>query len=259
MSMLYVKETLRINNLTKDWRTTRDDFQCVKMKIPTNSTFLKRILSYAEKIEKKLNKGQANSSEERNETTVKIDNLAGLIAEMACKRFLEWRYGKDMIIGQLNDNSKNQIDIMLSNSKTIEVRSSCVKKGIDFALFAKDNKSPNSQYFDVIGPYTNNYKHGEILKDYYMRVLYEGNKENFLKQLQKSEISLFITGGATKAMMEDKNFYQIKHLIPVDGQVQAESEYRAIPLSMSLDAKDFFSVLEKDNDLLVINKVMKRG
>ncbi|MGB4588967.1 MAG: hypothetical protein WBI17_07000 [Clostridiaceae bacterium] len=255
--MSNINEILRINNLPDNLKTSRVDFRCVEIQISTNSTFLKNIQSYAEDIEKKLNKGQANSSEERSEKTVKIDNLAGLIAEMACKNVLEWRYGKNMIFGQLNDNSKNQIDIMLSNNKTIEVRSSFVKNGIDFALFAKDNKSARSQYFDVIGPYTNYYKHGEILKDYYMRVLYEGNKENFLKKLDESKISLFITGGATTAMMEDNNFYQIKHLIPAGGQVQFESDYRVIPLSMSFDAKEFFSVLESDNNLKVINRFTK--
>lgn len=49
----------------------------------------------------------------------------------------------------------NQIDVVWEFnkdlSKTVEVRSSFVKNGLDFGLFVIDN-STNQPYFDIIGP-----------------------------------------------------------------------------------------------------------
>ena len=57
-----------------------------------------------------------------------------------------------------------------------------------------------------------------------MRVLYECDKRNFLDLLKKPVVRLFITGGATKKMMNDSQYYQIKHLMPAGGQVKVESK-----------------------------------
>ncbi len=62
-------------------------------------------------------------------------------------------------------------------------------------------------------------------------------------------IRLYITGGATMRMMQDENFYQIKHLLPAGGQVKEESDYRVIPLAKSLDAEAFLEVLETENGM----------
>ena len=157
-----------------------------------------------------------------------------------------------MIIKPKNNTSHNQIDLKLYNGKTIEVRSSCVRNGIDFAIFSKNIKTSDEQYFDVIGPYSNEYKKCEFFKDYYMRVLYECDKRNFLDLLKKPVVRLFITGGATKKMMNDSQYYQIKHLTPAGGQVKVESDYRVIPLAKSLDINEFFSILERENEKLVV-------
>lgn len=84
-----------------------------------------------------------------------------------------------------------------------------------------------------------------------MRVLYECDKRNFLDLLEGPKLRLYVTGGATKNMMNDVDYYQIKHLTPAGGQVRGESDYRVTPLSRSLDIKEFFAVLEKENDKLV--------
>ena len=157
------------------------------------------------------------------------------------------------IIKPASDTSFNQIDIRLATGKTIEVRSSCVRNGIDFALFAGDQQHPGQQYFDVIGPYSNGYKPGEYLKDYYMRVLYWCDKKNFMSLLNNASITLYITGGATKAMMDDPKIYQEKHLYPAGGQVQVESDYRVIPLGKSLDAKQFFSTISAENGYPILH------
>lgn len=229
----------------------RDEFVCLEINISTDSQWMKRVCSYAQKIVPNLNVGQANSSELRELSIVEIDNLSGVIAEYACEEILRWRYGKNLIVKPQNNTSHNQIDLKLYNGKTIEVRSSCVRNGIDFAIFARNKKVEGEQYFDVIGPYTNGYKKAEMFKDYYMRVLYECDKRNFLDLLEGPKLRLYVTGGATKTMMNDVDHYQIKHLTPAGGQVRVESDYRVIPLAKSLDIKEFFAVIEKENDKLV--------
>lgn len=202
-----------------------------------------------------------------------IDSLSGMIAELACKAVLSWRYGSDKISRPENNSSHNQIDLKLYNGKTIEVRSSCVYNGIDFALFVKNRKKENEQYFDIIGPYVNGYKSEEVYKDYYMRVLYCCDKKDFLRLLEHPEyatvrrknnviwngpvLRLFITGGATRKMMLDPNSVQEKHLIPANGEVAVESDYRVIPLAKSLDISEFFLTLEKQNEGLEVKEELK--
>lgn len=230
----------------------REEFVCLEINISCESQWMKRVCSYAPKVLSNLNVRQANSSEERELNIVEIDNLSGLIAEYACEEILNWRYGKKLIVKPENNTSHNQIDLKLYNGKTIEVRSSCVRNGIDFAIFAQNKHVEGEQYFDVIGPYSNGYKKTELLKDYYMRVLYECDKRNFLNLLEGTTLRLYVTGGATKTMMNDIDYYQIKHLTPAGGQVRIESDYRVIPLARSLDINQFFKVLEKENDKLVV-------
>lgn len=229
------------------YKIDREAFRCLELNIPTAGEWMRRIKEKAGEIEGKLNAGQANSSEKRDALTIKIDNLSGLIAEYACDEILRMYIGKEKIVKPTSENSKNQIDIALDQGKkTIEVRSSCVKNGIDFALFAKPAPGAQKQYFDVIGPYSNQYKPGECEKDYYMRVLYCCEKKNFLKLLEQPTIRLYITGGATKEMMNDKNVYQIKHLVPAGGEVDIESDYRVVPLGKSLDFADFIEKIKAD-------------
>lgn len=225
----------------------RKSFMPMEINIPRDSDFMKRAWKEAGRILPKLNRGQANSSEIRDLTTVELDNLSGIIAEMACKEILDWEYGKEKVERQESETSYNQVDLRLYNGKTIEVRSSCVRNGIDFALFAKKDQESKGQYFDVIGPYSNGYKGGESYKDYYMRVLYVCDKHDFMKLLGQPFLNLWITGGATKAMMMNPDIVQEKHLTPAGGQVKVESDYHVIPLSKSLDIAEFFQILEAEN------------
>lgn len=98
-----------------------------------------------------------------------------------------------------SSNSNNQIDIQLLSGKTIEVRSSCIINGLEFALFSVNRKT-DKQYIDVIGPYYNKaYKKYENIKDYYMRVIYVGETASvFSGVLNGEDVVLYITGGATK-------------------------------------------------------------
>lgn len=231
---------------TKD----RKNFACMELNIPSNGDWIKCVTEYAQRIVPNLNLGQANTSKQRELSIVEIDNLSGIIAESACETILRWQFGEENIIKPPSESSVNQIDIKLKTGRTIEVRSSCVRNGIKFAVFAKDRKNPNQQYFDVIGPYSNGYKQGEQLKDYYMRVLYECDKKQFMSLLSKPYLRLYITGGVTKEMMCNKDICQDKHLVPAGGQVQIASDYKVVPLGRSLDAKQFLEVMADENGLI---------
>lgn len=228
----------------------RKDFVCLEINIPVDGKWMKNVFLIAQKILPKLNDKEASSSEKREFKIKQIDNLSGLIAEYACQEILTWRYGKEKFWKAANNTSDGQVDLNLCNGKSIEVRSSCVRNGIDFAIFAKDKDAEKEQYFDVIGPYSNGYKKGESFKDYYMRVLYECDKKDFMDLLAKPALKLFITGGATKEMMKNSDYYQIKHLTPAGGQVKVESDYIVVPLAKSLDINSFFQVLERENEEL---------
>lgn len=242
-------------NYRKRFSVKREYFVCMEINIPLGSRFMKNVSEQAERIIPRLNLGKANSSERRDLDTVEIDNLSGIIAEAACMEVMDWRYGRCGKVRRPEScSSYNQVDLKLYNDKTIEVRSSCVRNGIDFALFARNAYRPREQYFDVIGPYSNDYKKAETYKDYYMRVLYECEKKNFMKLLEGESLRLYITGGATRKMMMDPECCQIKHLVPAGGEVRTESDYRVIPLAKSLDIREFFSLLERENEEL---KVMR--
>lgn len=249
-----VKSVL-LENKRQKYDIDRVSFLCMELNIPTDGEWMKHVLDDAGKIFPNLNVGQANTSEKRAADIVEIDNLSGVIAESACYDILRWQFGNENISKPLADNAVNQIDIKLKTGKTIEVRSSCVQNGIDFAVFKRDKSNHSRQYFDVIGPYTNGYKPGEYLKDYYMRVLYWCDKKQFMTLLDRPVLTLFLTGGATKAMMLDPNIYQNKHLVPAGGQVQKESDYRVIPLGKSLDAKEFFELMSRENGFILKHPV----
>lgn len=230
-------------------------FTCLEVRIPKNGEFIRDILRQASIIEPKLNKGKANDSTPRDAKTVAQDNLAGLIAENTCRRILECRYGVEVIDQSAStDSSIDQIDIKLSNGKTIEVRSSGIRNGLEFAIFSTNAKTKTS-YIDVIGPYFNDYKPCETPKDYYLRPIYTFDLKDFNKYFAASDtITLFILGGATRRMMNDDGTYVVKKFYP-DGferfVPKNATKYRAVPMLNALDACQFLEVLERENHFSV--------
>ena len=57
----------------------RDEFVCLEVNIPQKSDFFKRVLAYAHMITPNLYKGGANSSEERADDIVEIDNKLKIV------------------------------------------------------------------------------------------------------------------------------------------------------------------------------------
>ena len=234
--------------------TSRKSFVCLHVVVYPNSDFCKKVKENADKILPKLNKGQANSSTERDFEIVEVNNLSGILAETVCEEIMRFRYG-DAIKRIASETSVNQIDINISNNKTIEVRSSCIRNGILFSLFHRNKRDINLQDVDILGPYSNGYKPGEIQKDYYMRVIFPFDINDFSKMWKENTpITLYITGGATKHMMSDSNIYQIKHLVPQNSSVEIESDYRTIPLGRSLDIREFFTKFEYENPEIKIKR-----
>lgn len=128
----------------------------------------------------------------------------------------------------------NQIDLRItSNLKTVEIRSSFPRNGIEFAICHATYE------FDIIGPYNNTYKPGEIQKDFYIRTLFPFDSALIIEKIQQNNFGVYLTGGATWAMMSDDNIAIVKDFIP-DGEINpdrlsSKSSYRVVPFSRSLD------------------------
>lgn len=128
----------------------------------------------------------ANTGINRTDEKKYIDTLSGIIAEFAVVKFfnefLNYNYEA---IRPLAISSNNQIDILLkykSQTYKVEVRSSFVKNGLNFALFAIDKKNGKT-YFDILGTYKQSIykKDFESIKDLFMRVFFDINTEDYNK------------------------------------------------------------------------------
>jgi len=205
--------------------------------------FIDECIKEGKKLSIKVNPNAANlSSTSRTSTKVFINSVAGILAEKTWLHFLSQI--KIDAISTIYDNPKNQIDIYLTElKKTIEIRSSFPRNGVEFALC-----HPKYQ-FDIIGPYKNDYKSNEFKKDYYGRVLYPFSVYSFWKTLKSNNLKVYLTGGATWKMMGDNNISIKKDLIPEDiyniELVNKKSQYLVIPFSKALDMQDMTKELKK--------------
>ena len=230
-------------------------FSCLEINIRKNSSFVKEVVANADEIYKRLNRGGANTSIDRTDDVVYRNNLSGLIAEYACKKLLHYRYGDGVvdIVTCGNGTAKNQIDIKLVNGKTIEVRSSGIRNGLEFAIWGK--KASGDYFMDIIGPYSNGYKPSETMKDYYLRPIYTFDIGQFSDYFNSTElITLYIVGGATADMMNNPSFYVEKDMkAHKDGfHAKQSTKYKAIPIIKSLDICEFLSIFEQENNLTVL-------
>lgn len=224
--------------------TNRQNFECLKVVISADDPFLGEVRQKAGSINNRLNSFSASSGIIRSDETVSADNLLGLIAEHACYKVLQNELGCQNVIKPQSNSSYDQIDIQLTSGDTIEVRSSCIRNGLKFALFSVDRKT-SRQYIDVIGPYYNNaYKQYENSKDFYMRVIYIGETASVFSRISAGEeIVLYITGGATKEMF-DKIGYRKYMTSPADSRAQQKGIYLVVQMSDNLDYSEFIKQLE---------------
>lgn len=223
--------------------TKRPSFRCLKVEISSDDPILEYVRLEAASINNRLNSRSASAGVVRSDEVVTADNLIGLIAEFACYQILIKELGDKSVVKPTSENSHNQIDIQLISGKTIEVRSSCIRNGLEFALFGVDRRS-NKQYIDVIGPYYNTaYKKDENFKDFYMRVIYVGDTASvFSNIINGGNVVLYITGGATKQMLEDIGYRKFM-TSPADSRAREKGDYLVVQISDSFDYPDFIEQL----------------
>lgn len=202
--------------------------------------FLQTVFIQAMDLAEQVNASSANNaSRKRSKQRILINCIAGLLAEKCWKGYLNHHKGKGFVEETPFEGASNQIDLKLQKSgKSIEIRSSFPRNGIEFAI-----SHPRYQ-FDVIGPYVNAIKIGEPAKHYYLRTLYPIDAKYFMDYFNEKSVKVYLTGGATWDMMTDTRYYIIKDFVPEDSVVDEASEYRVVPFSRALDTYEMLNIIE---------------
>ena len=205
---------------------------CFKFEYEEDKQILDAIKNRGYELAAKVNPAAANYGDiNRLPEQIKRNCVAGVLAEYCWKYLINERAKREIVLETEFTGSSMQIDLITSNAnKKIEVRSSFPRNGIDFAIF-----NPKHQ-FDILGPYSNTIKPGEIQKDYYVRTLYPFESKDFFSRFGTS-IEVYLTGGATWDMMISPSFSKTKDLVPEDVIIDnvRKSVYKVIPLSLALD------------------------
>jgi hypothetical protein len=227
------------NTITTQFYTAVISFYCKSSTFDTS--MIKTFETKAKELAKRVNSYKANeSSNKRDDITLLANNFIGIISEYAWKYFINLTTIDTILMETEMTDVSNQIDLIhLKTKKTIEVRSSFVTNGIDFAIF-------HEKGFDIIGPYMNGVKPAENEKDFYLRTLfhYDNKKINsFIQDVKNSDdknpFKIYLVGGATKEMMNDKILYITKPM--KIGQTIEEdipkgaTHYKAIPIIKAMD------------------------
>lgn len=199
------------------------------------------LISKSENLASKVNPGAANDSvHSRNQNIILANCIAGIVSEYFWKLFLN--SSEELVSETEFDVSSKQIDLkVISNNKKIEVRSSFPRNGIEFAIC-----HPTYQ-FDILGPYKNTYKPGEIQKDYYVRTLFHLSlPTSIIQKIKEDGFCVYLTGGATWDMMINSNYSIDKSLIPEDGfDIVRKSVYRVVPFSKAIDCDEVKALIKR--------------
>lgn len=217
----------KVVNCTFNYRDTNEDKDIL------DSLFVK-----AQQLAHVVNPGAANdSTRQRSSERILTNALAGVISEYCWRTYLNSRT-PNLVKETVFSDAACQIDLKtVRTNKTIEVRSSFPRRGIEFAVCHRNYE------FDVIGPYSNAYKPDEPQKDFYVRTLFHlPNPLHLLETFKSNGFIAHLTGGATWHMMGDPNFSLNKSLIPEDqlGLIQAHTSYRVVPFSKALDCDGMY-------------------
>ena len=193
-------------------------------------------------LSKNVNIGAANDSTiGRSDERLLANCIAGLTSEYCWKHFLNFR---DKCVSTTPfESAANQIDLeVISNHKRIEVRSSFPRNGLPFAICHPEKE------FDILGPYSNSYKPGEVYKDYYVRTLFHlETPMKIIEKIHSKEFIVYLTGGATHEMMFDPNLSKNKDLIPEDSLgVQEKTTYRVVPFHNALDCREIYKCITSE-------------
>jgi len=200
------------------------------------------MLTQAETLASQVTKNSANNASfVRPQERLVRNALAGLLSERAWRLAVNGLTKKETLSSTNFTHTYEQIDLVTDDNKTLEVRSSFPRKGLTFALC-------NPTYeFDVIGPYINDYKPGEISKDLYVRTLFPFEESELHERIRGEGIQMFLTGGATHEMFSDSSIFIEKSMTSMEkillNQVGPASKYRVIPFSKALDTFQIAEIL----------------
>ena len=228
------------------WYNKRDKpFRTIKFIFNYKSSdhdklFLDTMLQRWKELSEHVNKWAANSTTNRRSNDILLINaVAWLIAERMWIKTLNDKWIK--AVSTPFTEAKNQIDIeILPNHSTIEVRSSFPRNWISFAIC-----HPKYQ-FDVLWPYSNNYKPWEIDKDFYVRTLFPFDVNEFLNRIKNDNFEAYVVWWATLNMM--RNIWVEKDLIPDWWIIPAErAKYLTIPIWSALDVYWIINEMKKEN------------
>lgn len=211
-----------------------------------DKNFIDQIILEGQNLANAVHGGAANNATYIRPLGRRLANgVAGVLAEHLWKKFINNDSDKIVVDFTLYAGAANQIDLITDKKKKkIEVRSSFPRNGIQFAVCHA------SYQFDIIGPYNNDYKIGEIEKDFYTRTLYHLQSYNdFMPNLIQDGFEVFLTGGATWEMMFDNRISLIKDFIPEDEMLNRSSEFRVVPFSNALDSIEIKNlIIQSDNE-----------
>lgn len=229
--MPFLYETICCQN-PKNLKNIDRDYLVVKAKFNNTEKLIDQFKEKAWDLAKKVNPHQANDSTNiRDKERLILDAMGGVLSESAWYYYINKVFGNGTVsFTEFNDVTA-QIDLKLSNGKTIEIRSSFPRNGVKFAIC-------NERYnFKNICKYSNLYKPSEIDKDFFGCVLFQTPKSQLINE--NSEIILYLIGGSTKAMMKDNKVSFMTSLVAEDDITKKETEYRVIKLKDALDMKGF--------------------
>ncbi len=209
---------------------------------PNDKVLLDGIIKSSDVLARNVNVGAANdSTNSRSKERLLANCIAGLTSEYCWKHFLNYR--EDCVRTTPFESAANQIDLeIIANQKRIEVRSSFPRNGLSFAICHPEKE------FDILGPYSNSYKPGEVYKDYYVRTLFHLDTPlRIIEKIRSKEFILYLTGGATHDMMFNPCLSKDKDLIPEDSfGVQERTTYRVVPFHNALDCREIYSRITKE-------------
>lgn len=210
-------------------------YKIVKVTFQNTAKNKQWLIDKATEFASKVNPHAANHSEvTRNNDRLILDAMGGILAEYGWLVYINRIFGDATVSFTEFNSSNSQIDLLLNNGKTIEVRSSFVRNGIKFGIC-------NERYnFKNICKYENLYKPGEIDKDFFACVLFETQKQAIINA---SEIIFYLVGGSTRAMMMNDNISFVSDLVAEDDYTQTKTRYKVIKLKDAMDINDFENYL----------------
>lgn len=214
-------------------------YKVVKAVLNKTDSVLQNLQAEAWNLAMQVNPRRANNATTtRDKERLILDALGGIIAEKAWIYYINRIYGEGVAKVAPFVEADGQIDILLSNGKYIEVRSSFPRNGVKFAIC-------NARYnFKNICKYDNLYKPSEVDKDFFAAVLFETTKEQLLDKTV--DTVLYLIGGSTKQMMLDETLSFDDALIAENelSKSKTKTNYRVIYLKDALDMDGFANYMQ---------------